>query len=135
MNLVFLAWMTWMLGYPEKAVEMCAERDAHSRRLGHPFDLGFALTIGGLVFGYLEMPDEVLKRADEAERIGRDNSLPPLTEILAPMARGAALIRKGQFAEGTALLKAAFAVWEAGGARNGIPWSQIVDRRRHGTAR
>ncbi len=126
MNLVFLAWMTWMLGYPEKAVEMCAERDAHSRRLGHPFDLGFALTIGGLVFGYLEMPDEVLKRADEAERIGRDNSLPPLTEILAPMARGAALIWKGQFAEGTASLKAAFAVWEAGGARNGIPWSRSL---------
>jgi predicted ATPase len=37
------------------------------------------------------------------------------------MARGAALIRKGQFAEGIASLKAGFAVWEASGARNSIP--------------
>ncbi len=121
MNLVFLAWITWMLGYPEKAVEMSAERDAHSRRLGHPFDLGFALTIGGLVFDLLGMPDEALKRAGEAERLGRDNSLPFLTELLVPMARGAALIRKGQFAEGIASVKAYRAAFEAGGGRIGIP--------------
>jgi predicted ATPase len=110
-----------MLGYPEKALEMSADRDAHARRRGHPFDLGFALTLGAFVFDYLGKPDEVLKRADEAERLGRDNSVPPLTEVMVPMARGSALIRKGQFAEGIALLKSAYAVWEASGARNSIP--------------
>jgi hypothetical protein len=95
MNLVILAWLTWMLGYPEKAMKIADERDAHSRRLGHPFDLGYALAFGGLVFDYLGMPDEALKRANEAERLGRDNSLPFLTEFLAVQARGAALLGKG----------------------------------------
>jgi predicted ATPase len=126
MNLVFLAWMTWILGYPEQAMKIAGERDAHSRRLGHPFDLGFALTIGGIVFNYLGIPDEALKRVDEAERLGRDNSLPPLTDVMVPLARGAALVRKGQFAEGIASLKSAYAVWEAGGGRNSIPWSKSL---------
>src|SRR5262249_9767999 len=33
MDLCFADKVTWMLGYPEKAVAMSAERDAHSRRL------------------------------------------------------------------------------------------------------
>ena len=117
MNLVFAAKMTWMLGYPERAVEMSAERDAHSRRLGHPFNLGFALTMGALVFDHVGEPDELLKRVEEAERLGRENSLSFLTECLVPLNSGVALIRKGQVVEGVASLKAGLAFWEGGGGK------------------
>jgi hypothetical protein len=90
-----------MFGYPERAMKIADERDHHARRLGHPIDLGFALTVGGMVFDHLGLPDEMLKRADEAERLGCGSSL-----SLVPTHRGAVLNRKGQFAEGTALLKA-----------------------------
>ena len=38
---------TWMLGYPDRALRLNDEKDAHARRRGHPFDLGFALTYWG----------------------------------------------------------------------------------------
>ena len=37
---------TWMLGYPDRAWRLSNETDAHARRRGHPFDLGYALTMG-----------------------------------------------------------------------------------------
>jgi hypothetical protein len=37
---------TWMLGYPDRALRLENEKDAHARRRGHPFDLGFALMTG-----------------------------------------------------------------------------------------
>ena len=61
------------------------EADAHARRRGHPFDLGLALTIGAEVFDYRCEPEELRKRAEECERLGRENSLPVLWACLAPV--------------------------------------------------
>ena len=41
---VFGSISTWILGYPDRALRLNDEKDAHARRRGHPFDLGFALT-------------------------------------------------------------------------------------------
>ena len=73
-----------MLGYPEQAVRMSDAAHAHARRRGHPFDLGWALTVGAQVFDYLREPDELLKRAEEAERAG-SRKQPALPDgVLAP---------------------------------------------------
>jgi class 3 adenylate cyclase/tetratricopeptide (TPR) repeat protein len=117
MNLVFLAHMIWMLGYPEQAVKISDERDADARLRGHPFDLSFALTVGGMVFDHLGRPDQLLTRIGEAEQLGRENSLPFVTEVLVGLHSGIALIRKSQFAAGVSALKAALTAWEAGGGR------------------
>ena len=53
----------------------------HARRRGHPFDLGWALTTGIHVLDYLREPDEVLKRVEESDRVGRENSLPFLDGV------------------------------------------------------
>ena len=105
---------------------MSDDRDADARRRGHPFNLGFALTVGAQLFDYLSQPDEALKRIAEAERLGRENSIPYLTEVLVPWTSGTALIRKGQFAEGVAALKAGLAAWEQGGGRCSSPFSKSV---------
>jgi hypothetical protein len=47
--------------------------------------------------------------------VGRENGLPFLTECRVPTFSGIALIRKGQTAEGTALLEKGLAVYEEGG--------------------
>ena len=57
---------TWMLGYPDQAVQVSDEKDAHARRLGHAFNLGFALTLGAYVFDYRCEPERLLERVDEA---------------------------------------------------------------------
>jgi predicted ATPase len=106
-----------MLGYPEQAAQLREDGEAHARRLGHPLDLGWALTAGSWVFDHLGEPDELLKRVEEADRVGRENSLPPLTDWMVPSFSGLALIRKSQVAEGMATLRRGRAVWEGSGGR------------------
>jgi class 3 adenylate cyclase/tetratricopeptide (TPR) repeat protein len=113
---------TWILGYPDRALRLSDEKDAHARRRGHAFDLGWALTLGVHEFDHRFTHDDLRKRAEETERLGRENSMPVLWAMLAPMSYGLALIREGKPAEGIAPLKVWIAAWEATGgkARNPI---------------
>jgi hypothetical protein len=115
-----------MLGYPVQAVKISAAADAHARRRGPPFDQGYALTFGATLFDYLREPDELLKRVEEADRLGRENSMPFITECLAPRCSGIALIRKGQAAEGMASLERGISIWEEGGGRVYRPYLKSV---------
>jgi predicted ATPase len=108
---------TWMLGYPDKALRLVAEKDTHARRRGHPFDLGYALIMGAQEFDGRSTQGDLRRRAEECERLGRENSLPMLWATLAPMSNGVALIMEGKLAEGIAPLKAGIAAWEAGGGK------------------
>jgi hypothetical protein len=112
---------TWVLGYPDRALRLSDEKDAHARRRGHPFDLGYALTLGVHEFDRRCGLEELRKRAQECERLGRENNLPVLWAILAPFSYGQALIQNGKPAEGIALLKAGLAVWEASGGKSRNP--------------
>jgi predicted ATPase len=120
-SLVFLALSTWMLGYPKEAVRISDAAHDHARRLGRPFSLAWALSDGAQVFDYLREPDELLKRVEEADRVGRENSLPFVTECLVPVASGIGWIRKGQAAEGIGLLQRGLALFEEGGGGLGSP--------------
>jgi predicted ATPase len=111
-NLSMSALSTWVLGYPEEAVRSLEAAHDHARRRGHPFDLGWALTIGAHLFDFLRDPDEWLKRIEEADRLGRENSLPFLTRMLVPTCSGLALIRKDRTAEGIASLESGLALYE-----------------------
>jgi predicted ATPase len=127
LGLMYAALSTWMLGYPDQAVKIADERDAFARRLGHPFDLGFALTVGAWVFDHLGQPDQQLTRAKEADRVGRDSSLPVLTDYVVPACSGIAFIRKDRVAEGIALLERGLAVWEGSGGQIGMPyWKSVL---------
>jgi hypothetical protein len=59
---------TWSLGYPDQAVQVSDEKDAHARMLGHPFNLCHALTMGPDVFNYRCEPERLLERVKEARR-------------------------------------------------------------------
>ena len=71
--------------------------------------------------------EDLRKRAEECERLGRENSLPVLWAMLAPISYGQALIREGKLAEGIAPLKAGIAVWEASGGKVRSPtWKAFL---------
>ena len=114
---VYGSMCTWILGYPDRALRLNDEIDAHARRRGHPIDLGWALTMGANEFDRRFDHNDLRNRADECERLGRENSLPVLWAMLAPMSYGEALIREGKPAEGISPLKAGIAIWDASGGK------------------
>jgi tetratricopeptide (TPR) repeat protein len=118
---VYGSMSVWILGYPDRALRLNDEKDAHARRRGHPFDLGFALTSGAHEYDHRYELEDLRQRAEDCERLGRENSLPVLWAIMAPISYGQTLILKGKPTEGIAPLKAGIAAWEAGGGKAGLP--------------
>ncbi|MGA8110706.1 MAG: hypothetical protein WB974_14810, partial [Acidobacteriaceae bacterium] len=118
---IFSSISTWILGYPDRALRLSDEKDAHARRRGHPFDLGFALSRGPHDFDHRFTHEDLRKRAEECDRLGRENSLPVLWAFLAPFSHGQALIREGKPTEAIAPLKAGLTFWDARGGKGGSP--------------
>ncbi|WP_076999645.1 AAA family ATPase [Variovorax sp. KK3] len=124
---IYQAQVSWMLGYPDRAVAECDAKDRHARQRGHVFDRGFALAAGADVFEYRGEPDAQRARVQECERLGRDNGLTVLWQVVAPLRHGAALVRAGEAAEGVGLLRAGLAMREAGGGYGGSnPYLQAL---------
>jgi hypothetical protein len=109
------------LGYPDRSKQLSDETDIHARRRGHPFDLGWALMHGVQTCDHGYELEVLLKRAEEIERLGRENTLPVLWALMAPMLHGQTLIVKGKPAEGIAPLKAGISIWEAYGGKAEVP--------------
>jgi hypothetical protein len=115
-----------MLGYPDRAVRVTNDKDAHARRPARPFELGWALSQGAEAFLYRGEPEELRLRAEECERLGRENRMPVLSALLAPCSYGLALIHEGKPAEGIAALKAGLAVWDASGGKVRSPYLKAI---------
>ena len=123
---VYCSICTWMLGYPDRALRISNEKDAHARRRGHPFDLGWAVCFGAEVFDFRCEPEQLRKRAEECEQLGRDNSMPVLWALMAPIGYGVALIREDKAAEGVAPIEAAKTLWDASGGKCRSPYIKGV---------
>jgi tetratricopeptide (TPR) repeat protein len=106
----------WILGYPDQAAQVCDAKDQHARQRGLPFDLGFALSVGADVYEYRREPEQLRKRAAEAERVGHENGLPYVWAVMAPQRYAMALIHEKP-AEGVEPLRSGVALWEASGGR------------------
>ena len=122
----FTSIATWMLGHPDRAVRLSDEAVANARRRAHPIDLGWALSFGAEAFDHRCEPEQLCKRADECARLGRENSLPVLWALMAPISYGLAFIREGKPAEGIASLKAGLTVWDASGGKSRSPYGKSV---------
>jgi pentatricopeptide repeat protein len=116
----------WMLGYPDEAARVAEERDVHARAIGHPFDRGFALTTGSYVFEYRGEPERQHALADEAVRLGREHSMPFLSEILAPLTIGVSMVRSGLIEKGLGLMNTGFDLWDGSGARIWSPYAKSI---------
>ena len=113
---------TWMLGYPDRAVRLNNEKDAHARQLGNAFNLGFALTLGAYVFDYRREPDWLLEHVNEADRLAREQSIPFLSTVQIPLAEGLAYLRSGRLSEAIASLRQGIEDWNARGGHIRIPY-------------
>jgi class 3 adenylate cyclase/tetratricopeptide (TPR) repeat protein len=116
----------WMLGYPDDAARISDEKDAHARQLENAFDTGWALTWGAYVFDYRREPDDVKIRAEEADRLGREQKLPVLYNALVPIGLGYAKLRKGELSEAISLLSRGIEAWNARGGHLNEPYMRAA---------
>ncbi len=123
---IFVSFGTWMRGYPDRAVQVSEANEAHARRRGHPFDLGFALTLGSQIWGFRCEPEQMLARVEEAERLGRAHRLPFISDVLAQVWKGVAWLRTGRLAEGIPKLREAMETFNAHGVEIGMPYFRAV---------
>jgi class 3 adenylate cyclase/predicted ATPase len=123
---IYVSLGAWMLGYPDRAVQVSDATDAHARRRGHPFDLGQALTFGGEVWDHRREPEPLLARVEEAEQLGRAHSLPFISEVQAQLTKGVARLRAGRLAEGIPHLRDAMEMYNADGALIWMPYFRAV---------
>jgi len=119
---VYSANWTWMLGYPDQAVQVIDETDALARRLGHAFNLGWALSYSAYAFDHRCEPERVLERAGEADRLGRENSVPFIYQVLIPIFEGLARLRSGHLSESISSLRLAIENWSSVGGHIRLPY-------------
>ena len=119
---IFASQSLWMLGYPDQAARLRDQKDAEARRLGHPFDIGWALTWGGYVFDYLHEPDGLLAGIAEADRLAREQSIPLLFKVLVPMVEGLGFLRRGELPRAITALRAGIDGWKARDGHLNLPY-------------
>lgn len=120
---IYLAQVLWMLGYPDQAVALVDERDAHARLVNHPFDSGFVLTLGAWVFHYRREPEKQYARNEALQKLALDAGLPFLSEVLAPyLSTGISLAQQGRLSEGIEQMRKGIQYWEAAGAKTVTPY-------------
>jgi class 3 adenylate cyclase/tetratricopeptide (TPR) repeat protein len=113
---------TWMLGYPDRAVQLSEETDAHAHRLGHTFNLGFALTLGGYAFDYRCEHTRLFERIGEADRLEREHSVPFMNQVMVPQVEGLARLRSGQLPEAVSSLRRGLENWNRRGGHSRVPY-------------
>src|SRR5262249_20102348 len=119
---IFASQALWMLGFPDQAAALSDQKDADSRELGHPFDIGWALTWGAYVLDYLREPDRMLVRAENAHRSGRAQSIPLPTRARVPIVEGLARLRRGRLREAKSSLRAGIDGWKSSGGPLNLPY-------------
>lgn len=100
---IFASHWTWMLGYPDRAATISDEKDELARRIGHPFNLGFALGFGSWAFHYRREPDALARRIAEGEAVALESGLLFLREVQVQFTSVVNLMDKNQHAEGVKL--------------------------------
>src|SRR5262249_45045972 len=113
---------TWMLGFPDRAVEVSHAKDAHARRLGHAFNLGFALSLGAYAFDYRCEPERLFERIVEADLLERTHSVRFVHQVMVRQVEGLAPLRSGQLQESISSLRRALESWNEAGGHSRVPY-------------
>ncbi len=106
----------WIRGYPDRSIERLDEAVSLARKIGHPFNIMFALTAGATALIYRGEADRLLDFCDEAERVVTEEALGQFSmNVCVHQWRGAARIQRGDFESGYSLAERGNEYWTMSG--------------------
>ena len=108
---IYASQWLWLMGYPERADRVGRDNADHARRVGHPFDLGFALGFGSSVFHFLGNVDLLLDRSAECAVVGSEHNLPFIQHLQAKIPL--AFARTGSHAENVSAFRGVVEIFES----------------------
>jgi len=97
------ALVSWLLGYPDRALERARRAVGLANELGHPFTLAYGLFHTGFLHLWRREPDLVMERATGVLEVADRHDL-PIWKALGTCLQGAADAASGRAEEGLALI-------------------------------
>jgi predicted ATPase len=117
----YMAWVLWLLGYPDQALQRSREARTLAREGAHPYTLAFALNWTATLHMFLRQGQATQEWAEATIRHTSEHGF-PLYLAFSTILRGWALARQGQGAEGIAQIHQGQAAYRATGAVLARPW-------------
>ncbi len=116
--LSYTAWNSWILGFPDRAVNLSHKALTLARNLSHPLSLVFAQSYAAIHYQCRQEPREAQEQAEAAIALATEQGFVFWTAF-AEMFLGWALFVQGQREDGIELIRRSFAAWQATGAKLG----------------
>jgi predicted ATPase len=116
-----LAWVLWLLGYPDQALQRAQEGITLAQELSHPFSLSFALEFTADLHQFRREWRFAQERAEAAIAISAEQGF-ALRLSRAAILRGWALAEQGQREEGIGQIRQGIDAWRATGAKLSGPY-------------
>ncbi len=112
----WLAWVLWILGYPDQALKRNQEALTLARELSHPLSLAFAFNWAAWLHMFRRERQAVQERAEAAITLATEQGF---AQALATgtIMRGWALAEQGQGKEGIPQIRQGLAAYQATGAK------------------
>jgi class 3 adenylate cyclase/predicted ATPase len=114
-------WPTWVLGYPDQALQSVHEALNLARELTHPFSLVYALAMASVVHQFRREVQVVQERAEELVTLSTEQGF-PFWLAFGTILRGWALTEQGEGAEGITQIHQGLAAYRATGAEVDKPY-------------
>jgi adenylate cyclase len=109
---VWLAWILWARGYPDRAMEMGLASVATAREIQHPLTHGLALALGGAaVHQWHGRFVEAGRYLDEVDRLIAGGWW-PLLQVWSSYYRGRERVAAGRPDEAIALMQTSLEIWD-----------------------
>ena len=113
--LVHIAWILWLCGWPDQALQRCTEALTLARDLGHPFSQAYALNFMTMFQQLRRDLSATHEQAVATATLSATQGF-PVFERLGRLMQGWARAAQGHAAEGLAQLLEGWAAYQATGA-------------------
>jgi class 3 adenylate cyclase/tetratricopeptide (TPR) repeat protein len=112
---------SWVLGYPDEALNIAQDQLARARQLGHVFNLAWSLIGAGITLALRGDVKRTLEWHAEARALGQQHALASFEQYVDPVWEGLALVWVGEYKEGHAKISFGTPNWEAEGGVHNLP--------------